>query len=124
MPTIPTKISQLTGRATVTRGPALAREQFKDRAQNATQANTQRAIQQAAASPFANGVLLTGVQFTTATVAQLAHKLGRQWVGYFLVNASASSVVGTPNVLAQSGYPPGILALYALGTFTADVWVY
>lgn len=74
------------------RGPALPREQFRDRTQNRTQTAARSATVQATSSDDANCTVLRNISFTSGVTQTLAHYLTdskgrpRAWTSYRIEN--------------------------------------
>jgi hypothetical protein len=71
--------------------------------------------------PFANGLLLTGVNLSTTT-ARIFHKLGRPFKGWVVVDSTAGVTVSRDT--ADTSPSSDIIPLKASGSATVSLWVF
>ncbi len=70
--------------------------------------------------PFADGVWLKDISLLSASTNNIAHKLGREYLGYIILKQNANAVIYVGANTEKTTY----LKLNATANVTIDVWVF
>lgn len=132
MPRVPTTTSaQPTAVKTsvLQKQPAYPLEQTGDRQGNAVQTNARNATATSRSNPFADGNLITGIEFTANVTKVINHGLARPYQGYLLLRVrnypgGASNPALVIEIAQAANLNASQISLVPQGGFVADVWIY